>query len=176
MRSATSPPRRAGPTRCSPSACADRRCLSSATSSRHTKDAVHKAQTIPSWPAECPPLAGYPLCTTRGAASSADESAKAIGPYAAIAAPSRRSYGSATTRERSATHQNERDRVAGRPTRSRDATIRPRPTAVKLCARWLRAEEGFNAEETQIRSIPCQIDGHRSGGGRELDRRARRLD
>jgi integrase/recombinase XerD len=55
------------------------------------------------------------------------------------------------------------------------ATIRLRQTAVKLFARWLRAEEGFNVEGTQICAIPGQIDGRRSGGGRELDRRARRL-
>jgi integrase/recombinase XerD len=56
------------------------------------------------------------------------------------------------------------------------ATIRLQLTAVKLFARCPRAEEGFNAEGTLLGAIPCQIDGRRSGGGRELDRCARRLD
>ena len=56
------------------------------------------------------------------------------------------------------------------------ATIRLRLTAVKLFARWLRAEEGFNAEGTQICAVPDQIDGRPSSSGRELDRCARRLD
>jgi hypothetical protein len=50
------------------------------------------------------------------------------------------------------------------------ATIRLQLTAGKLFARWLRAEEGFNAEGAQICAVPDQIDGRRSGSGRELDR------
>jgi hypothetical protein len=44
--------------------------------------------------------------------------------------------------------------MAGRPTRPRDATIRLRLTAVKLFARWLRAEEGSTPREPK--SAPSQ--------------------
>jgi hypothetical protein len=51
------------------------------------------------------------------------------------------------------------------------AMIRLRLTAVERIARWLRADEGFKAEGTQIWPIPGRIDRRRSGGGRKLDRR-----
>ncbi len=104
----------------------------------------------------------------RGAANSADESAKAIRPYAAIAAhqdvpPVLRRHGS--TRELTKTNVIAwLDAQYDRET----ATIRLRLTAVKLFARWLRAEEGFNAEGTQICAVPDQIDGRPSSSGREL--------
>ena len=116
------------------------------------------------------------MCLLLHRASCADESAKAIRPYAAIAAPSRRSCGSATTREypRELTKTNVIAWLDAQHDRE-TATIRLRLTAVKLLARWLRAEKGFNAKGTLLGAFPCQIDSRRSGGGRELDRRARRL-
>jgi hypothetical protein len=127
----------------SPSPCSNRRCLSSATSCRHTKKMLSTKDEInytcsinhdTVLTSGIPAISRISMVRERGAASSADESANAIRPYAAIAAAARRSCGSATTRKYPANSPKERDRVAGRPTRPRGATIRLRLAAVKLPA------------------------------------------